>query len=103
MAVMAQKMTDPANANAEPDKDQKHWQREIRRAEKHFGEKFIPTADKLYKLYARQSDESDGKKRYSMLWANTEVLKPSVYARPPVPQVSRRYRDKDPVGRLAAE
>ena len=38
-----------------------------------------------------------------MLWANTEVLKPSVYARPPIPQVSRRFKDRDPVGRLAAE
>lgn len=91
------------SGEAQIDKDQAHWKRELERSEKHFKEKFWPRAEKLYKLYARQSDEADGKKKYAMLWANTEVLKPSIYARPPVPQVSRRYKDKDPVGRLAAE
>jgi hypothetical protein len=94
-------MTDGDKA-PEIDKDQKHWKREIERAEKHF-KTFWQKADKLYKLYSRQGEENDTKKRFAMLWSNTEVLKPSVYARPPVPQVSRRYRDKDPVGRLAAE
>jgi hypothetical protein len=83
-------------------KDYIYWKREVERAEKHFKE-FWSKADKLYKLYAKQTDTSDGKRKFAMLWANTEVLKPSIYARPPIPQVSRRYRDKDPVGRLAAE
>jgi len=102
-----------AAANAQPenekragadsvDKMQDYWKKEIQRAEKFFGD-FWKRADKLYKLYAKQESKSDGKRKFAMLWANTEVLKPSVYARPPVPQVSRRYRDKDPVGRLAAE
>ena len=102
MAVIPMKQP-PGEGEAQPDKDQAYWTREIRRAEKHFRDKFWPMADKLYKLYSRQGEENDSKKKFAMLWANTEVLKPSIYARPPVPQVSRRYRDKDPVGRLAAE
>lgn len=90
------------NDRPEPDKEQRRWRKEIDRASKHF-EKFWNTADKLYKLYSKATEQTDGKRKYAMLWANTEVMKPAVYARPPVPQVSRRYKDKDPVGRLAAE
>ena len=85
------------------DKTQAYWKRELERAHKHFNDKWWPRADKLYKTYAKQSEREGTKRKFAMLWANTEVMKPSVYARPPVPQVSRRYRDKDPVGRLAAE
>ena len=99
---MAQALKAVTEETPEPDRDQMRWRKEIDRAIKHF-DTFWKKADTLYKLYARQSDENDGKKKYAMLWANTEVMKPAIYARPPVPQVSRRYRDKDPVGRLAAE
>ena len=84
------------------DQMQDYWKKELSRAEKHF-QTFWQKGDKLYKMFAKQHDENDSKRRFAMLWANTEVLKPSIYARPPIPQVSRRYRDKDPVGRLAAE
>lgn len=102
---MAMKLaeTQPSEAGETVEKMQTYWKRELERAHKHFNEKFWPRADKLYKKYAKQAEQDDGKRRFAMLWANTEVLKPSVYARPPIPQVSRRYRDKDPVGRLAAE
>lgn len=99
MAVIPMKQDAEA---AEPGRDQKRWRREIDRAVKHF-DPFWRKADKLYKLYAKQSDEGDGKKKYAMLWANTEVMKPAIYARPPVPQVSRRFKDRDPVGKTAAE
>lgn len=102
---MALKLADtqPAEGEEPVEKMQTYWKRELERSNKHFKEKFWPRADKLYKKYSKQAEQDDGKRRFAMLWANTEVLKPSVYARPPVPQVSRRYRDKDPVGRLAAE
>jgi len=84
------------------DQMQDYWKKELSRAEKHFSQ-FWSKGDKLYKMFAKQGGENDSKRQFAMLWANTEVLKPSIYARPPIPQVSRRYRDKDPVGRLAAE
>jgi hypothetical protein len=83
-------------------KDQKHWIAEISRAEKHF-EKWVSRSDKLVNLYRKQNDQGKGKRKFAILWANTEVLKPAVYARQPVPQVSRRFKDKDPVGRVACE
>lgn len=91
-----------AGEGEQTDAKQDYWKKELARSEKYF-QPFWSRADKLYKLYAKQGEDSDAKRRFAMLWSNTEVLKPSVYARPPVPNVSRRYRDRDPVGRLAAE
>jgi hypothetical protein len=39
---------------------------------------------------------------FNILWANTEVLAPTLYSRLPKVEVQRRYKDKDPVGRAAA-
>lgn len=45
---------------------------------------------------------TDGKVRFNILWSNVAVLSPSLYGRPPKPDVSRRFKDADPVGRLAS-
>lgn len=42
-------------------------------------------------------------RRFAILWSNVETLKPAIYAKSPVPIVSRRYKDEDPVGRVASE
>ena len=54
------------------------------------------------RLYRKQAGQDSGKRNFSMLWANTEVLKPSIYAGPCSPGVAP-LQDKDPVGRTAAE
>ncbi len=77
------------------------WLAQITRYEKDF-EQWQRAGEKLIKLYARQKETNDVR-RFAMLYANTEVLKPSIYSRPPVPQVSRRFKDRDPIGRKAAE
>ena len=40
--------------------------------------------------------------RFAVLWSNIQTLGPAVYTRPPVPVVSRRFRDTDPVARAAS-
>ena len=40
--------------------------------------------------------------RYNILWSNIQTMIPNVFARLPQPEVSRRYKDKDPVGRVAS-
>jgi hypothetical protein len=47
--------------------------------------------------------ENSTRRMYSMLWANVETLKPAVYAKMPILQCSRRYKDRDPVARVSAE
>ncbi len=40
--------------------------------------------------------------QFDILWSNVQTLIPAVFARLPKPDVSRRYRDNDPVGRVAS-
>lgn len=40
---------------------------------------------------------------FNILYSNTEVLAPSVYNARPIPVVTRRFKDPDPVGKAAAE
>jgi hypothetical protein len=37
-----------------------------------------------------------------MLWANLEVIKPSIYAKPPVPVVVPKFKDRRPVYQQAS-
>ncbi len=43
-----------------------------------------------------------GQKRMNFLWANVQTQKPILFAQTPKPNVTRRNKDKDPVGRWAA-
>ena len=40
--------------------------------------------------------------RFNILWSNVQTLKPAVYSKLPKADVSRRFSDTDPVGRVAA-
>jgi hypothetical protein len=42
-------------------------------------------------------------RRFAILWSNVQTLQPAIFAKNPVPIVSRRYRDEDPVGKVASE
>lgn len=82
----------------------RYWKDEIERASKYF-EKWQKRVEKIERIYLEQRSEgsSTNKRNFPMLWANVSVLQPAVYARQPVPAVDRRFKDKDPVGRAAAE
>jgi hypothetical protein len=61
---------------------------------------YTERADKITKRYRNEHNRDE--RRFALLWANIEVLTPTVYARDPQPRVFRRFRDRDPVGRVAA-
>ncbi|WP_050596571.1 hypothetical protein [Mesorhizobium ciceri] len=42
-------------------------------------------------------------REFQIFWANIEVLKPSMYSRPPVPAVAPRFQDRRPLQRAASE
>ena len=42
-------------------------------------------------------------RRFAVLWSNVQTLQPAIYAKQPVPMVDRRYRDEDPVGKVASD
>src|SRR5882724_9096406 len=79
------------------------WLKEIsRRRDKE--KKWREQGTKVVKRYRdeREADLAEGIARFNILWANTEVLKPAIFSRMPVPDVRRRYLTKDPVARTAA-
>ncbi len=61
-------------------------------------------AEKIIKRY-RDDDRDkvkDGSAKFNILWANVQTLIPATYSRTPKPDVSRRFKDNDPVARVAA-
>lgn len=60
---------------------------------------------RVTRIQERYRDEkrksSDGAK-FNILWSNVQVLVPATFARLPQPDVSRRFRDQDPIGRVAS-
>lgn len=42
-------------------------------------------------------------REYDLFWASMEVIKPSIYSRPPVPVVTTKFKDRTPVKRVTAE
>ncbi|MBX4932121.1 hypothetical protein [Rhizobium bangladeshense] len=88
---------DPAKVGA-------HWQQELERAQRYF-KSWHDRCVKIEKIYLdQQSDQTSAAKRhFPMLWANTAVLQPAVYARVPQPVVERRFKDAQPMARIASE
>lgn len=84
--------------------DQTWWLNEISRAERR-EERWRNRSRKIVKKYAQQASEAQGseaaQRQYALLWANTETIRPAMYARSPAPVVTRRYRNSDPVARTA--
>ncbi|MGO8466568.1 hypothetical protein AB9F45_18635 [Rhizobium leguminosarum] len=80
------------------------WQQELERAQRYF-KSWHDRCVKIDKIYLdQQSDQTNAaKRRFPMLWANTSVLQPAVYARVPQPVVERRFKDAQPVARMASE
>lgn len=85
-----------------PEAYQRKWMGEIARAERYFKE-WVRKGELVVKKYRKENDQEKTKRKFAMLWANTEVMKPTVYARVPEPIISRRFKDADPAGRIAGE
>ena len=55
--------------------------------------------EKILKRYRDERTQTTDRSHYNILWANVRTLKPAIYARPPMPEVSRRFNDQDDIGR----
>lgn len=88
-----------------PEAAQRRWLKEIEKAQRYFRtwERNGETIIKLYRKQASESAQTPTKRKFAMLWANTEILKPTLYARVPEPVIGRRFKDKDVPGRLASD
>lgn len=96
---MAEEFDSKSDAKA-PDDRYRRWMDEIALAQKE--EK--PWIERAGKVIDRYRDEKrTGGRKFNILWANVETLKPTVYSHTPKPVVRRRYLDADPIGREAAD
>lgn len=90
-----------------PEAPSRNWIAELDASEK-WMRSYWDRCRRILRRYRNDNATADGQpdtraRRYAILWSNTEVLKPAVYARQPTAVVSRRYKDSDKVGRYASE
>lgn len=81
------------------------WLRELSLASTHES-KWRKRAQKVIERYRDEeaaTDEDNRTPRFNILYANTEVLRGVIYQKTPTADVRRRFIDKDPVGRIAAQ
>lgn len=81
----------------------KRWDEALGLAERdHRG--FLRRGQEILRRYLDQDDLSlngddySSQPRLNLLWSNVQTLKPAIYFRRPVPEISRRFKDKNPVG-----
>jgi hypothetical protein len=98
------KSEDQSDTEKKPNVDiqvRRYW-REIERYNRAVGD-WYEEGENIEKVYLDEASPSRSSRRFALLWANTETLKPAVYTKTPTILCSRRYRDRDPVARTAAE
>jgi len=58
--------------------------------------------EKIIKRYRDDRMQTTSQSHYNILWSNVQTLKAATFSRMPKPDVSRRFKDNDPVGRVAS-
>ena len=58
--------------------------------------------EKILKRYRDERTTTTAQSHYNILWANVQTLKAATFSRMPRPDVSRRFKDNDPVARVAS-
>ncbi|WP_088347761.1 MULTISPECIES: hypothetical protein [Rhodomicrobium] len=102
-AFSERKKEEAAQEGPKPDKKlMAQYRREIERYTR-ATEKWREDGKQIEDLYLDEDRNASSMRRYALLWANVETLKPAIYAKVPTIECSRRYKDRDPVARTAAE
>ena len=91
------------NPSLEP-KSAKAWINLLEESEKAF-EDWNERCDNIDKRYASNERlvQMGRDREFQMLWANIEVLKPTIYAKAPIPVVVPKFKDRRPVYQAASE
>lgn len=81
-----------------------YWQTQLDLSDKDH-EDFLKTGREVVERYKGEKSKAlkKGRKRFNILFSNTETLKAATFARMAKPDVRRRFSDQDPVGRQVAE
>jgi hypothetical protein len=67
-------------------------------------DKWVKRGRKIMKKYKDvRSPREEAQTRLNVLWSIVQTRLPAIYARDPNPEVERRFKDRDPLGRQVAE
>lgn len=66
--------------------------------------KWESRADKIVKRFRdeQRAKQDNDQTKFNILWSNVNTLVPATFSRLPQPDVGRRFRDQDPVGRVSS-
>jgi hypothetical protein len=91
-----------ANDKATVDRTYEDWYKTIMSYERQY-KRWEGRNDRIIKKYKDDSRyDRNPNARFNILWSNVQTIQPAIFARLPRPDVSRRFRDNDPVGRVAS-
>src|SRR3990167_270392 len=96
--------TKPTKAQREEAERLQGYLDEIAKYSREF-KKWEERSSKIIKRYrdeGRSNQTDTNAAKFNILWSNVQTLVPATFARVPQPDVSRRFRDQDPVGRVGA-
>lgn len=100
---MAEAPTDTYRSPAEIERDPqgvvRRWTTELGLAKKRDKD----WLDEAKKILDRYEGEKKAANSFNILWSNTRIMRPAVYNSVPKPDVRRRYRDADPLGKAASQ
>ena len=84
------------------DHEYQDWYNIIGQYERTFKE-WEGRADKIVKRYRDDNrTRNNPNAKFNILWSNVQTITPAIFARLPRPDVSRRFRDNDPIARVAS-
>ena len=91
-----------ANDQATVNHTYEDWYKTIMSYERTF-KRWEARVDRIVKKYKDDSRyDRNPNARFNILWSNVQTIQPAIFARLPRPDVSRRFRDNDPIGRVAS-
>jgi len=95
----------PANRKKTPDEESaaeaRRWISELGTSER-AQQKWLTRSRGIFRKYKQERGER-AERGYALLYSNTQTILPAAFSRPPEPVVSRRFKDADPVARVATE
>ncbi len=91
-----------ANDKATVDHTYEDWYKTIAGYERSY-KRWEARVDRIVKKYKDDSRyDRNPNARFNILWSNVQTIQPAIFARLQRPDVSRRFRDNDPIGRVAS-
>jgi hypothetical protein len=91
-----------ANGTATVNKTYEDWYKVIMGYERTY-KRWEARVDRIIKKYKDDSRyDRNPNARFNILWSNVQTIQPAIFARLPRPDVSRRFKDNDPIGRVAS-